>query len=161
MRGQIPPRVVLMYKRPVDRGHRLQHVLQRLSQIMTVPQGRVLIEHDVNLHVELVPGMVGLETLDLLDGLCKSHGEVQQHVSLVGRCSCPGKVFDMPRRGPRPVENDKKREQQTAKGIEPPEFCIEPNLIAVSTGRRWTGDILTERKYNTKNVENNICHCVL
>lgn len=64
--------------------------------------------------------MVGLEALDLLDGFGEAHGQVQEHVALVGRGAEARQVFDVLERGLGPVEHDDKGQDQTAQGVKPP-----------------------------------------
>ncbi len=82
---QVVGRVVLMYECSVDKRYTLQHVLQALSKVMAVSETHVLVEDDVNFGDELVTGMVRLQALDMLDRLGEAHGQVEQHVALVGR----------------------------------------------------------------------------
>jgi hypothetical protein len=95
MRRQILRRIIQMHKRPLHSRHTLKHILQTLPQIMRIPQTRPLIQHNVHLQVQLVARMVRLEALDVLDGLRKSHGQVQQHVTLVSGGGCAGEVADV------------------------------------------------------------------
>ena len=114
-----------MHKRPVDRRHAFQHILQALAQVVAVAQTHVLIQHDVDLDVELVARVVGLQTLDGLDGLGEAHGEVEEHVTLVGGGGGAGEVADVLGRGRGPVQDDEEREQQAPQGVEPPHARVE------------------------------------
>ncbi|KAI7408411.1 hypothetical protein KC328_g80 [Hortaea werneckii] len=67
----------------------------RSKEIMTVPQTRALIQHAVDLNIQLIAGMISLQALDLLDSLGEPHGQVEQHVPLIGRRSATGQVPDM------------------------------------------------------------------
>jgi hypothetical protein len=71
--------------------------------------------------------MVSFQTLDLLYSLCKSHGQVEKHVTLVSRGSCASEVADMPCRGASPIEYDISREEKTTEAIKPPEVRIISN----------------------------------
>jgi hypothetical protein len=57
--------------------------LQGLPQIVTIPQSRVLINNNIDFDIEFIAGVIGLDTLDLLDGLRKAHRHVEENVSLV------------------------------------------------------------------------------
>lgn len=93
--GQIPSGVVQVHESSVDIRHRLNDILQALAQVVAVAQTRAFVEHDVDFDVELVAAVVGLETLDGLDGFGEAHGEVKQDVALIGgRCSA-GEVADV------------------------------------------------------------------
>jgi hypothetical protein len=132
MTRQIPPRIILMDKRAIDNRHALEHVLEALAQIMAVPQIGVLVEHDVDLDVQLVAGVVGLQVLDLGDGLGEAHGEVEEDVALVGRGGGARQVADVRRAGARPIGDDEEREQQAAEGVEPPDLRVVAD---------WTGAV--------------------
>lgn len=67
----------------IDKGYGFQNVLQGLPKIVTISQVHVLVQHNVDLHVELVAGVIGLQSLDLSDGSGEAHGEIQQDVSLI------------------------------------------------------------------------------
>src|SRR2546430_7921333 len=45
MRRQIPACVVLMNESPINNWYRLQHILKRLAQDMTISQAHVLIKY--------------------------------------------------------------------------------------------------------------------
>ena len=92
MGWKIPRSIVLMDKRSVNSGHRFQDVLQRLSQVMAVSQAHILVENNIDLNVKFISGMVGLQALYLLDGLCESHSKVEENVSFIGRCCCAGEI---------------------------------------------------------------------
>lgn len=124
MTRQIPARIILMDKGAIDNRHALQHILQTLPQIMTVAQTRVLVEYDVDLDVQLVAGVVGLQVLDLSDGLGEAHGEVEEDVALVGRRGGAGEVADMRGAGAGPAGDDEQREEETAEGVEPPDLRV-------------------------------------
>ena len=128
MRGQVPPRIVLVHEGAIDGGHRLQHVLQRLAQVVAVAQAHVLVQHDVDLDVELVARVVRLQALDLLDRLGEPHREVQEHVALVRRRRRPREVADVARRRPGPVEDHVEGEEQASESVEPPELRVEADL---------------------------------
>lgn len=84
---------------------------------MAISQRRVLVQHDIDFDVEVVAGMVGLQALDLLDGLCETHGEVEKDVAFVGRGGGTGKITDVLGRGLRPVVDDVEGEEDTAQRI--------------------------------------------
>jgi hypothetical protein len=126
---QIPPRVIQMHKRPVDRGHALEHILQALPQIVAVPQTRALVEHDVDLDVELVSRVVRLQALYLLDGLGEAHGEVEEDVALVGRGGGAGEVADVLVGGHGPGYDDVEGEEDAAEGVEPPDFGVVADCV--------------------------------
>ena len=110
MTRQIPPGIILMDKRAIHDGHALQHILETLPQIMTIPQTRILIENDIDLDVQLVASVVGLYILDLGDGLGEAHGEVEEDVALVGGGGGAGEVADVRGAGAGPVGDDEQRE---------------------------------------------------
>lgn len=103
-----------MHKRPVHGRNTLQHILQTLTQIVTVPQSRVFIQHDIDLDIQLVAGVVRLQTLDGADGLGEAHGEVEEHVALIGGGGGAGEVADVFGRRGGPVEDDVEGEEETA-----------------------------------------------
>jgi hypothetical protein len=76
---------------------------------MTVAQTCILVEYDVDLDVQLVAGVVGLQVFDLGDGLGEAHGEVEEDVALVGRRGGAGEVADMRGAGAGPVGDDEER----------------------------------------------------
>ena len=84
-----------MHKGPIDHRHTLKHILQALPQVMTIPDRRLLIQDNIDLHIQLVAHVVRLQALDLLDGLSEAHGEVEEHVALVGGGCCAGEVADV------------------------------------------------------------------
>lgn len=120
MAGQVPPRIILMHKGTIDSGYRFQNVLQALSQIVAVSETGVLVEHDVHFDVEFVAGVVGLQALDPLDGLGEAHGEVEEHVALIGRGGCSCQVANVPGRRTGPVDDYVDGEEETAEGVQPP-----------------------------------------
>lgn len=124
MTRQVPPRIILMDKSAIHNRHALQHILQTFPEIVTVPQTGILIEHDIDLDVQLVPGMVRLQVLDLSDGLGEAHGEVEEDVALVGGGGRAGEVADVGGAGAGPVGDDEEGEQQAAEGVEPPDLCV-------------------------------------
>lgn len=95
MRRQIVTRIILMYEGTINVRHRLQHILQRLAQIMAISQAHILIEHDIYLNVELVSRVIGLQALDLLDSLGESHGEVEQNVALISSGGSARQIADV------------------------------------------------------------------
>ena len=70
--------IILMHKRALHKRHALQHILQALAQIVAVAEMHAAVEDDVDLDVELVAGVVGLQALDLFDRLGEAHGEVEE-----------------------------------------------------------------------------------
>ncbi len=118
---QVPIAVIQMHKRPIHARHALQHILQALPQIMTIPQTHPLIEHDIHLHIQLVARMIRLQALNLLDRVRKAHGQVQQDVAVRGRGGGAGEVADMGGGGAGPVDDDVEAEEQAAEGVEPPD----------------------------------------
>lgn len=84
-----------MHESTINSRHAFQHILQTLSQIVAVPQTRVLIEHDVYFHVEFVPRMVSLQTLNLFDSLGEAHRQVEKDVTLIGGGCGTGEVADV------------------------------------------------------------------
>lgn len=96
MARQVPIRIVGMHKRAIYRGHTLQDILQTLAQIVAVSQTHVLVQHDVDLDVQLIARVIRLQALDVADRLRKAHGEVEQDVALVrgrGRATQVADVF--------------------------------------------------------------------
>lgn len=124
MTRQIPPGIIQMYKRPIHNGHALQHVLQTLSQIMTIPQIRTLVKDDVHFDIQLVACVVGLQGLDLSDGFGEAHGEVEEHVAFVGGGGGAGEVADVGGTGAGPVDNYEEGEEEASEGVEPPELGV-------------------------------------
>ena len=110
-----------MDKRPVHARHALQHILQALAQIVAIPQRHPLIQDDVDLHIQLVAGVVGLAALDGVDALGEPHRQVEQDVAVVGGGGGAGEVPDVGGGGAGPVEDDVEGEGEAAGGIEPPE----------------------------------------
>lgn len=127
MVGEIPPGVVQMDKGAVDGGHALEHVLQALAEVVGVAQGDGLVEDDVDLDVELVARVVGLQALDAADRAREAHGQVQQDVAVGGRGGGAGEVPDVRRRGAGPVHDHVQREQQPAQGVQPPDLEVVPH----------------------------------
>ena len=113
-----------MHKRPIDARHALEHVLQTLAQIVAVAQAHALVEHDVDLDVELVANVVGLQALDGADGLGEAHGQVEEDVALVGASDEAGQVPYVLARRTAPVEDDVEGEQEPAEGVEPPDLGV-------------------------------------
>ena len=110
-----------MNKRAIDTGHALKHVLQALAKIVAVAQTHTLIDDDVDLDVQFIAGVIGLQTLDFLDSAGEAHGQVEEDVAVSGRGGGASQVADVRRRGARPHENDVQREQQATEGVEPPD----------------------------------------
>jgi hypothetical protein len=114
-----------MHKCTVDIWDRLQDVLQRFAEVMAISQAHTLIKDDIDLDIKLIAGMVRLQTLDLLNGFSETHGQVQEHVTLVGRRGGAGQVADVTQGRASPVENDENREQEAAQRVHPPELSVE------------------------------------
>ncbi len=117
-------------------------------QVVAVFERGAGVKYDVHLDDQLVPAVVGLQPLDLLDGLGKPHGQVEHcgelkrgcgmdsmggarvatsrltDVSLVRCCGKTGEMSDVLKRGLGPVENDDEGEQQTTEGIKPPDLGV-------------------------------------
>ena len=107
-----------------DGRHALEDVLQALAQVVAVAEGHVLVEDDVDLDVELVAGVIGLQALDFLDGAGEAHGQVQQDVAVGGGRRGARELADVRRRRARPVDHDVQREQQAAEGVEEPDVQV-------------------------------------
>ena len=77
------------------RKERKNGTCARGTHTVSIPQCHTFVENNVDLDVEFIARVISLQTLDLLDRLCKPHGQVQQDISLVsGRC-CACEVPDM------------------------------------------------------------------
>lgn len=108
---------------------------------MAVFQRSAGVQNNIHLDNQLVARVVGLQALDLPDGLGESHGQVKhcelsadctdasymQHlgakrtnISLVGSGRKAGEMPDMFKGGLGPVEDDDQGEDQTTEGIKPP-----------------------------------------
>lgn len=107
---------------------------------MAVSKADRLIYDDVAFDVNFITSMVCLQSLNLLDGLGKTHGQVKQNVTLVGRGSGARQVANVGRTGTAPVYDDKEGKQKAAQRVKPPNFRVEAN----------------EWKQNTEYVENDI-----
>ena len=112
---------------------------------MTILQRRVLIQHNIELDVQLVARMVRLQTLDLLDALREPHGQVEKDIPFVGGRRGTRQVPDVRRRGLRPVEDDVQGEEDAAEGVEPPDAAVVPD----------------QGKDDGEDVEDNVRHGVL
>jgi hypothetical protein len=106
VRRQVISSIIRVHKRPVHDGDTLEDVLQTLGKIVAVAQRGAGVEDDIDLDVELVAGVVGLQALDLADGLGEAHGQVQQHVALVRRGREARQILDMLERRLGPVPDD-------------------------------------------------------
>lgn len=91
---------------------------------MTIPQTRVLVQHDVDLDVQLVTSVVRIQALDLLYRLGEAHGEVQQDVALVGAGGGAGELRDVEGASEGPVEDDIAGEENTAEWVEEPDVGV-------------------------------------
>ena len=126
MTRQILIPIICMHECPLNTRHALKHILQALAQIMRVPETHLLVvEDDVDFHVESVTGVVGLEALDGFDGFRESHGEVKEDVAFVGGGGGAGEVADMGGGGEGPLEDDVEGEDEAAEGVEGPEVEVE------------------------------------
>lgn len=74
-----------MHKSPINCRDILQHALQALTQVMTIPETCLLVQNNINLNNKLVTGMVCFQTLDLLNELGEPHSHIQQNVAV--RCT--------------------------------------------------------------------------
>ena len=45
----------------------------------------VLVQHNINLHIQLIPRMIRLQPLNIPDRLRKPHRQIQQHIPLIRR----------------------------------------------------------------------------
>ena len=91
---------------------------------MAIPQRHLLIQHDIDLHIELVTRMISLAPLDRLDALREPHCQIQQDIAVLGRRGRTGEVTDVRRGGAGPVEDHIQRQSEPAQGVEPPELGI-------------------------------------
>lgn len=105
----------------VHDGHALEDVAQTLAQVVAVLEGDAVVEDDVNFDIELVAGMVGLQALDLADGVGEAHGEIEQDVALIRRGAEARQVLDVLQRRLGPVEHDDEGQEQTTQSIHPPD----------------------------------------
>jgi len=105
----------------------------------------MFIDDDVDLDVELVAGVVGLQALDSLDGFGKAHGHVEQDVALVSRGTGAGEIANMLCRGATPVDDDVGGEQDAAECVEPPDL----------------GKVADEGEEDGKGVKDDVGHGVL
>ena len=121
-----------MDKSPIDIGHTLKDILQTLAQIMAIPETDGLIEDDIDLDIEFIAGMVGLQALDVLDGFGEAHGEVEQDVALVGGGGGAGEVADVGHRGAGPVGDDVEGEEEAAEGVEVPDVGVVADCLYIS-----------------------------
>lgn len=92
---------------------------------MAIAEGHALIQHDVDLDVELVAGVVGVQGLDVADGLGEAHGEVEEEGGLLGGRGGAGEVADVRGGGAGPVGHDEEGEEQAAEGVEVPGGGVE------------------------------------
>lgn len=94
---------------------------------MAIPQGHLLIQHDIDLHIQLVARMIGLAPLDALDAPREPHRQIQQNIAVLGGRGRTGEVSDVRRGGAGPVEDHIQRQSEAAQGVEPPELGIVPD----------------------------------
>ena len=138
MARQIPLPVIRMDERALHPRHALQHILQRLAQIVDIPEGAgagleadvvvggaaapddVLVQDDVDLDVDAVADVVGGDVLDAADGAGEAHGEVEEDVALVRVGGAADEVADVAAGGEAPGEDDVGGEEEAAEGVEPP-----------------------------------------
>lgn len=156
MAGQIHHGIIGVHERAVDHGHTLQDVLQTLAEIVRIAEAHVLIEHDVDLDVQLVACVVRLQSLDVPDRLGEAHGQVEQDVALVGGRRSAAQVPDVFRTGFAPVEYDVQRQEKAAQGVQPPDAsvvadereddgeCVEDDVCRGVLGERLDGGIAHE-----------------
>lgn len=145
MRRQIHGLVIGMYKGTIHHRYTLEDVLQTLAEVVAVAQARVLGEHNVDLDVEFVASVVGLEALDLFDRLREAHRHVQQHVPLICRSGGAAQIAHVRRGGGAPVVDDVEGEEEAAQGVCPPDAGVEAD----------------QGKDNAKGVEDAVGHRVL
>lgn len=81
---------------------------------MAIPQGRVLIDDDIDFHVQFIAGMVRLDALNLFYGFCETHGHVEEDVPLVGACGGAREIPDVGCGGAGPVYDYVEGEEETA-----------------------------------------------
>lgn len=95
VRWQVIACVVDMDECSINNRYRFEYVLQAFTeykvsasyidefleifipQVMAIFECCTGVQYYVHLYVELITGMVGLETLDLLDGFRKTHCQIQ------------------------------------------------------------------------------------
>jgi hypothetical protein len=76
---------------------------------MGIPQTRPFVKDNIDFDIQFVADVVGLQALNMLDGLCEAHGQVQEDISLVRGSGLAGEVADMLVCGVGPVEDDIER----------------------------------------------------
>lgn len=91
---------------------------------MAIPQTHVLIQHDIDLHVEFIARVIRLDTLYGLDGLGEAHGEVKEDVAIGGGRGSAGEMADMCCGGQGPIEDDVEGEDEATEGVEPPDVEV-------------------------------------
>lgn len=84
--------IVGVDKGAIDDRHRLEDIAQRLADVVHVAERRRRVEHNVDLHVELIARVVCLQALNLLDCLGEAHREVEHY--LCTRVECVSEPSD-------------------------------------------------------------------
>lgn len=74
----IVARVVNVNESPVDDRYRFEEVGQDFAKVMTVFEGHVCRQNNVDLDDQLVASMIGSEVLDLTDSCGEAHGKVEE-----------------------------------------------------------------------------------
>jgi hypothetical protein len=124
--------VIHMDESSVDDWHALQEVSQYFTQVVAILERHVRRQYDIRFHEQLVARMIRPQVLDLADRGGEAHCEIQQQVTLIWLGREASQVTDMVGRCLAPVEDDNKRQQQTAKCVEPPNTSVEPHFKSVS-----------------------------
>ena len=124
MAREVVIRVIEMDECAVYARHAFEDILQTLPQIVAIPQAGALVQHDIDFHVQFVACVVSLTALNGLDRLGKPHGEIQEDVAVVGGGRGASEVFDVQGGGLGPIDDDVQAEEETAEGVEVPEFGV-------------------------------------
>lgn len=133
---QILVDIVRVDKGTVDKWDRFQNILQRLGEIVRVFQRHVLIKNDVHFAKQFITVVVCLKSLHLLDGLGEAHGEVEEDIPLLCRCSLSAEILYMTRSRGSPTRDYIHREQNTPNGIKPPKLRIRSHSLVLATSNR-------------------------
>jgi len=106
---------------------------------MAIPESHPLIQHYIDLDVEFIARVIGVQGLDVADGLGEAHGEVEEEGGLLGGRGGAGEVGDVGGGGAGPVDDDEEGEDEAAEGVEVPGGGVETDCIGGVSQSWWGG----------------------
>lgn len=109
VRRKVPLGIIQMTKGAIDKGDALEDMLETFAEIVTVAERGGRIEDDIDLDVQSVADMIGLDALDALDGAREAHRQVEQDVDLVRAGRGTREILNVRGRGAGPVHDDVER----------------------------------------------------